>query len=1640
MPRVPWPALTLPLILIGCGQKSDPDAHNPDRSGVREAVDQIAISHPHHKTVVVRSLDDVVLELGAPDAREQYERQLLRAVTLIAEHKHKEALHALEEARAAQDTKQVREEIERLKGTLARQADGEHTLLDIQLVLDDGKPEEASRLASLALKQHGDTGLALKLLLLKRQADALVAARADNRDARRQLLLAEATAALKDNNLRAAGFAFEQALQLGDDADVRKQCDDVRATLKRYDEGRQRAAELRRDAANLDDALAVLEDARKAWDTLAVRQEIADATLALQLRRDRLGVADFEVRGDVGIPEAGRTLAEQILPGFRPRFDLVEREQIAKVIGELKLEGAALAGNDPARRELGKLAKLRYLVVGSVTRLGGVTINARLVDVRTGLIVQTGTVTAATPEEAVALLPRLAHVLQLSDEKKIAFEEEVARRAAPVEVAVAAPIPPAPEAPPPDQLAPPVVILTAQPPQLGVVRVEDFDRLPPAPPPGTAPPEIVLAEREDPVRDRLLQVSVQVGDGLFRCGRFREAFARYELALSLSPGQPELTLRLDRCRPLLPPPVEVVAPPQPRLAVFNFVTRGEARFVAPGLGAWTAACAAPYFGANFEVVDRCEVFWYMHRLGLSMRDVMVDPCARRWLARVLNVRYFLFGTVRENDGLDVTTHLVDAEYGYQCGSARLHAADPFQLKLCLPELVRLTLLTPEERERRLVVVRQSQTVLGEAEASFRIGKVDVAIDIYSRALEQQPDNVEIQVKLDLARRHRERHSWEAERQAQTLRNVAFVQAIQQQQLALALALQAAAAQAQRDAAARAAADQEALQQQREQAYAQLVAQGQTAFQQNNFQVSIQVYQSALALKPTDDCSRLLARAQAKAAETAHLQAAQQAAAQERALREQRERELAAVRARLAVAQQQRAAAEAAAGAALRQREEATYTAMLANAEKLSATRKYAEAAAALQAARQVRNTPEVNRRLSLVVTAQAQAAAAGKGEAERRALEKRLAEEQARRVKAEAESKARHDRFEQLMQQGQQEMAAKRFAAAVGRYQQAATMFRTDVVLSQLHQAEAARDQEKNRLAAEQRQRQEQAKRDQQVKSLMAEGQAALDRKQHDVALQKLRLAARVAPANVEVLAALNKAQVVQAQAAVQRQRELDEQKRLAAAGAAQVAAGKKTQDDYRKWMDGGRRALAAGQNEQALTSFRAAQKLLPTDAAAAAAVKDAEAAIARANAARLAADQKRAADARRAADEAVARQRAADLKNRAAQAQQQFAGMMATADAAMKAQRYRDAATSYRSALALQPGNALAQQGLARAEAAQRNADAAVAAQQKAQEEAKRARAVYDGHVARGQAALSTRNYGAAADAFKAALLVQPNDPTATRLLQDAQSRAAADAARAAADAARTAQAQKVQQAFARAMTDGRVAMQMRRYDDAARSFAEAMRLRPGDPSASAELQAAQGASARVRQDAAAAAQRQADEARRRNAYNALMAQGRSALAGRRYAEAMQNFQGALGQVPGDPTATAFLNEAQRALNASRAAPPPPPPPPPPPRGPTPPPAPPRPPAGPNPYDAQMQAAAAAERAQNFAQAAASYREALRARPGDPGATGSLHFAESMANGQQLHAARRFPEAEAQFMQALRLSPGNPVAQSWLQRARQKR
>src|SRR5262249_5041053 len=148
----------------------------------------------------------------------------------------------------------------------------------------------------------------------------------------------------------------------------------------------------------------------------------------------------------------------------------------------------------------------------------------------------------------------------------------------------------------------------------------------------------------------------------------------------------EIQVRIDRCRQLVPPPpppvvappppvvvvaptadtavprpVVVVVPPpvRPRLIVFNFLVHCEPGLVPPAARDWAADPFASYCGTAYEVVERGEVCWYMGRLGITMRDVLVDVSARRALAQALNVRFFLYGAIRQTASFDVTTHLID---------------------------------------------------------------------------------------------------------------------------------------------------------------------------------------------------------------------------------------------------------------------------------------------------------------------------------------------------------------------------------------------------------------------------------------------------------------------------------------------------------------------------------------------------------------------------------------------------------------------------------------------------------------------------------------------------------------------------------------------------------------------------------------------------------------------------------------------------------------------------------------------------------------------------------------------------------------------------------------------------------------------
>ncbi len=1486
--------------LIGCGgdrpaAKVDPGkAEEPVAPGTAKPLS----SHPEAPPPITRvgdgadpgaaKGDGVVKLLDLPAAAapaltqaEKYDDALIDALGLMADRKYAEALTALEAARRAQDTEQIRAEIDKVRRLIDQEKAAEKTQSDIQTVLKDGRPDDAAKLAGDALQTYGGTDVAEPLEKLKRQADAVAAAQVDDGRARRERFRAEADAALRDKNLRAASISLEQALQYGDDPSLRTQYDQVRASLARYDDARRRARDLRRDPGRLEDALATLQEASYTWDTPQVRQEIDECSLALQKRRDRISVADFEVRGDVGIPFAGRTLAEELLPAFKARYDLVERGQLGKVMDELRLEASELAGNDEARSQLGRLARLRYLVVGSVTPVNGLLVHARLIEVKTGLVVQTARLVAAGPDDLMRRLPQLAALLQMSDEQRLVFEQALIRQAPePVRFVETAPLPPPPPAPvvgvvlaPP----PPILVYNPRPIPVGGLLIEDFYRLPPPPPP-SAPAfgfNLMLV-KENPYKRRLLSISVELGDNLFRRGRYQEAHRHFEVALSLSGHSEEVAVRVERCRPYLPPPPPVVvidtprpAPvvfvsARPRLAIFNFLVDAPAGLVPIGTDNWCADQLAGCFAPSHEVIDRGEVCWWMGRLGLTMREVLNDPTARVALAQSLNARFFVFGGMRHTASFDVTTHMVDAQTGGKTGEGKIHVQDQGELKLRMQELVGQTTGKPADQARLAQQGAASEQALNQTRQNLQKGNAAAAAEAARAGLKQNPNNVALQSLLARADQQNEKARLEQARRQEAERQKTQVEAARKRQAELT----AQAAEARRRAEAEAKAGDEATRRQQEatkqRAYDSLAGRAQAALKAGNPQQAASLYESAVALRPNDAAAtRELAQAKAKVEESARARAVAEQARRDEDARKKREADSAAARAKVDDERKQREAQDLARRKEQETRDAAEHARLVDQGRGALAKQDYGQAAAAFATAQRLKKTPEVDKLLLQAQASLARAEAAKKGEAERKAAEVRLAQEKTRRDQADAEAKKKQQAYQDALTAGQKAFAEKRFDQATASYNEAGKLFRTDAVLAGLRQVEDAKKrdtQAKNTADADRK------KRLADYQLAMDAGKSALTAKRYEGAVNAFNEALRIMPGDRDATAQLDAAKrardAQQTTVDADKRRQQDEEKR---------------RTEFARLTAQGQGAMAGKRYDEAVKVYGEALKLMPGDPAVTKALRDAGAAL-----------------------------EASRTPPKPAGPPAEFTRQMDLAAANEKVGRYADAVRAYREALKAAPGDVRASKG-----------------------------AEYAQYMADGQSAQAARKYADAVRAFEAALKVVPNHPAAEALLREAQK--ALDSSRTPPKPPQPPTAND----YAKFLVQGQQAMTAKRYADAAKAYAEALRLAPNDAAATKGLREAQDAQKPqpaampaefTRQmDVAAAAEKQDKYADAVLAYKAAlkvvpnevraskgaeyaqhMADGQKALTARKFADATREFEAALKVVPNHPDALNYLKRAR--------------------------------------------------------------------------------------------------------------------------------
>src|SRR5262245_15466948 len=153
--------LTATLVLTGCGpdgkpnlgpapadEKVSPGEARPTPPG--EARPGPATGDPSDLPPDVKTDPDTLPVLPAlrpPSGPEKYEAAIGKAFLLMAEKKDAEALTALQEARAAQDTDFVKTEIDRLQSRITKAEAARKAADDIKVVIEAGQGEQAAKLA-----------------------------------------------------------------------------------------------------------------------------------------------------------------------------------------------------------------------------------------------------------------------------------------------------------------------------------------------------------------------------------------------------------------------------------------------------------------------------------------------------------------------------------------------------------------------------------------------------------------------------------------------------------------------------------------------------------------------------------------------------------------------------------------------------------------------------------------------------------------------------------------------------------------------------------------------------------------------------------------------------------------------------------------------------------------------------------------------------------------------------------------------------------------------------------------------------------------------------------------------------------------------------------------------------------------------------------------------------------------------------------------------------------------------------------------------------------------------------------------------------------------------------------------------------
>ncbi len=135
---------------------------------------------------------------------------------------------------------------------------------------------------------------------------------------------------------------------------------------------------------------------------------------------------EFEVKGDLGIQDAGAITAEWMISALAKtgHFELRERVLLAKVIEEQMFQSSGMVDEQTIAAKAGELYGVEAIVTGSVLKWGRIiSVTARLIDTQTGTILKAADVKAEDVSEIPTRIDELALILSGQEIRSIIVVE-----------------------------------------------------------------------------------------------------------------------------------------------------------------------------------------------------------------------------------------------------------------------------------------------------------------------------------------------------------------------------------------------------------------------------------------------------------------------------------------------------------------------------------------------------------------------------------------------------------------------------------------------------------------------------------------------------------------------------------------------------------------------------------------------------------------------------------------------------------------------------------------------------------------------------------------------------------------------------------------------------------------------------------------------------------------------------------------------------------------------------------------------------------------------------------------------------------------------------------------------------------------